>query len=250
MDLYLKGKTAVVTGASQGIGRAIVKQLSLEGVTVFATARNQTLLNTLKEELVAAGGMEPISFAQDFTAADGPENIAAAALSGLGHVDILINNAGQSQPVEVTGPEEPWMQTMTLDFNRPRQLTEQLLPHFINRKQGAILNLASTYELRTINVSAVAKSAIIAWSKQLSGQVGQYGITVNCLQPGLIDTNNIRPYFPSDERKKYAEREIPLGDFGEPQDIANIAVFLVSPRAAYITGTVAVVDGGMRRYPF
>jgi len=250
MDLYLKGKTAIVTGASQGIGRAIAKQLSLEGVAVFATARNQYRLNSLKEELVTAGGIEPITFVQDFTAADGPENIAAAALSGLGHVDILINNAGQSQPVEVAGPEEPWIQTMDLDFNRPRQLTQQLLPHFINRKQGVILNLASTYELRTINVSAVAKSAIIAWSKQLSGQVGQYGITVNCLQPGLIDTNNIRSYFPGDERKKYAEREIPLGDFGEPQDIANMAVFLVSPRAAYITGTVAVVDGGMRRYPF
>lgn len=250
MDLYLNGKTAIVTGASQGIGRAIVKQLSLEGVQVFATARNQDRLNSLKEELLAAGGIEPIAFIQDFTAVDGPKNIAEAALAALGHVDILINNAGQSKPVEFAGPEEPWIDTMDLDFNRPRQLTQELLPHFISRKQGVVLNLASTYELRSVNVSAVAKSAIVAWSKQLAGQVGQYGIRVNCLQPGLIDTNNIRPYFPSEARQQFAKNEIPLGDFGTPEDMANMAAFLVSPRASYVTGTVAVVDGGMRRYPY
>jgi 3-oxoacyl-[acyl-carrier protein] reductase len=139
---------------------------------------------------------------------------------------------------------------MTLDFDRPRQLTQQLLPHFMARKQGSILNLASSYELRSINVSAIAKASVVVWSRQLAAQLGPYGIRVNCLQPGLIDTANIRPFFPGDERRKFAEREIPLGDFGEPQDMANMATFLVSPRARYITGTVAVVDGGMRHYPF
>jgi 3-oxoacyl-[acyl-carrier protein] reductase len=139
---------------------------------------------------------------------------------------------------------------MTLDFERPRQLTQQLLPHLMDRKQGSILNLASSYELRVINASAVAKASIVAWSKALAGQLGQYGIRVNCLQPGLIDTANIRRIFSGDERRKFAEREIPLGDFGEAQDIANMATFLVSSRARYITGTVVVVDGGMRHYPF
>jgi 3-oxoacyl-[acyl-carrier protein] reductase len=250
MDLYLKGKTAVVTGASQGIGRAIVKELALEGVKVLATARNEDLLNSLKDEIAAAGGVVPFTFVQDFVVSDAPQNIAAAAIARLGHVDILINNAGRSCPVDVVGPEEPWVESMTLDFDRPRQLTQQLLPHFIERKQGTILNLASTYELRSINVSSVAKSAIVMWSKQLSGQLGQYGITVNCLQPGLIDTGNIRRFFNADERKEFAGREIPLGDFGQPEDMANMAVFLVSPRARYITGTVAVVDGGLRKYAF
>lgn len=96
----------------------------------------------------------------------------------------------------------------------------------------------------------MAKSAIAAWSKQLAGQLGKYTVRVNCLQPGLIDTNNIRPYFPGDTRREFAEREIPLGDFGVPQDMANMAVFLVSDRARYITGSVAVVDGGMRHYAY
>src|SRR5690349_18015692 len=101
MDLYLKGKTAVVTGASQGIGRAIVKQLAMEGVKVFATARNENLLNDLKAEIAAAGGFEPITFAQDLVASDGPQKIATEALARLTQVDILINNAGRSRPVDV-----------------------------------------------------------------------------------------------------------------------------------------------------
>ena len=250
MDLYLKGKTAIVTGASQGIGRAIAKELALEGVKVLAVARNEDLLNSLKEEVSTSGGVVPITLVQDILAAGAVQKIGAEGISLLGHVDILINNAGRSRRVEVVGSEKTWIESMSLDFDRPRQLTQQLLPHFIARKQGAILNLTSTYELRTVNVSAVAKASIVMWSKQLSVQVGRHGITVNCLQPGLIDTENIRPFFAGNERRKFADQEIPLGDFGEPQDMANMAVFLVSPRARYITGTIAVVDGGMRHYPF
>jgi 3-oxoacyl-[acyl-carrier protein] reductase len=250
MDLHLKGKTAVVTGASQGIGRAIVMELAREGVTVFATARNAESLNKLRDEVIAETGIAPAIFAQDVLAPDGPQRIAEAAQVAFENIDILINNAGQSRPVEITGPEKPWEDSMALDFERPRQLTQALLPQMISRRQGVILNLTSTYELRSINVSAVAKASIAAWSKQLAGQVGQYGIRVNTLQPGLIDTANIRPYFSDEQRKAFAEREIPLGDFGNPQDMADMAVFLVSSRARYITGTAVVVDGGMRRYPF
>src|SRR5688572_29189902 len=170
MDLYLKGKTAVVTGASQGVGRAIAKELAMEGVKVFATARNEALLNSFKEEVAAAGGVAPVTFVQDFVAPDGPQQIAAAALARLGHVDILVNNAGRSRPMDVIGSEEGWSESMALDFDRHRQLTQQLLPQFIARKQGAILNLSSSYELRTINASAVAKAAVVAWSKGLAGE--------------------------------------------------------------------------------
>jgi 3-oxoacyl-[acyl-carrier protein] reductase len=250
MDLYLTGKTALVTGASKGIGSAIAKELAREGVKVFVTGRNQQSLDNLSSEIVAEGNLAPIVFAQDLLAPNAPHEIATAALTALGHIDILINNAGQSQPVDVAGPEEPWTRSMALDFERPRLLTQALLPHFIARKQGTILNLTSTYELRSLNVSAIAKAAVAMWSKQLAGELGKYGIRVNCLQPGLIDTDNIRPYFPGDERRKYAESEIPLQDFGEVQDMANMAVFLVSPRAKYITGTVSVVDGGGTRSAF
>lgn len=250
MDLYLKNKTAIVTGASQGMGRAMAKELALEGVTVFAVARNNELLESLRAEVIAAGGAAPVLFEQDFMDTNAPQKIAAAALDSLGHIDILINNAGRSRPLDVNGAEEEWGAAMTLDFDRHRQLTQQLLPHFMARRMGSILNVISTYELRSVNASAVAKASIVVWSKQLAGQLGSYGIRVNCLQPGLIDTANIRRFFTAEERSQFTASEIPLGDFGHPQDVANMATFLVSPRAQYITGTVAVVDGGMRRHPF
>ncbi|WP_276485499.1 SDR family NAD(P)-dependent oxidoreductase [Paraflavitalea pollutisoli] len=250
MELHLTGKTAIVTGASKGIGRAIVKELALEGVQVLATARNAQSLQALQQEIIAAGGVAPLLLAQDITAPGAPQQIAQYALVHLSQVDILVNNAGRSQPLDVVGNEADWDASMTLDFDRPRQLTQALLPHFMERRQGVILNLTSTYELRSLNGSAIAKAGIAAWSKGLAGQLGPYGIRVNCLQPGLIDTDNIRRYFNAEERRQFATQEIPLGDFGEPEDMANMAVFLVSPRARYITGTVAVVDGGMRRYAF
>lgn len=250
MDLHLNGKTALVTGASQGLGRAIVKTLAAEGVTVFATARNPDLLASLLSEIEAAGGTRPIVFEQDFVAADGPRKIADAALAALGHVDILVNNAGGSRPMEIDAPEEQWIEGMTLNFDRHRQLTQQLLPNFLERKQGAIISLSGNLEPEVVNSAMVAKAGLVVWSKGLSEQIGKHGITVNCVQPGLIDTAQIRRMYPGDARRTFAEREIALRDFGEPQDVANAVTFLASPRACYITGTVMLVDGGMRRYSF
>jgi 3-oxoacyl-[acyl-carrier protein] reductase len=250
MDLQLKGKTAVVTGASQGLGRAIVKSLAAEGVKVFATARDEALLNGLAAEIVAAGGTPIEILLQDLMADDAPERIAAAALSHLGHVDILINNAGGSRPMAIDASEAQWLEGMTLNFDRHRQLTQKLLPQFIAHRRGAIVNLSGSMEPRGVNAAVVAKAGLVAWSKGLSEQVGQHGITVNCVQPGLIDTAQIRRMFPGDQRRVFAEREIALRDFGEPQDVANAVTFLVSPLARYITGTVLLVDGGLRRYAF
>ncbi len=250
MDLYLKGKTAVITGASQGIGRAITKELALEGVKVFAVARNEVLLGSLKTEIEKEGGTVPVTFIQDIVLHDGPEIIAEAAIAEFGRVDILINNAGKSQPVDIVGGEQQWIDSMALDFEAPRKLTHALLPHMLMHKSGSILNITSTYELRSINVSSIAKAAVVMWSKQLASQLGRHGITVNCLQPGLIDTENTRRIFTPDERKAYATLEIPLQDFGDPKDMANMATFLVSPRARYVTGTVVVVDGGAKRFAF
>ncbi len=250
MELHLKGKTAVITGGSQGLGRAMAKDLASEGVKVFVTARNVGLLDNFKMEIIALGGPEPISFVQDFMAPDAAANIQKAALASLGSIDILINNTGRSRAMDVVGSEEDWEAALTLDFTRHRQLTQAFLPHMMERKQGTILNVTSTYELRSVNGSAVAKAAIAGWSKQLAGQLGAYGIRVNCLQPGLFDTENTRRIFTPEQRKQFAAAEIPLGDFGEPEDFAGMATFLVSPKARYITGTVTVVDGGLSRYAF
>lgn len=250
MDLHMQGKTALVTGASQGLGRAIVKALAAEGVTVFATARNADLLASLAAEVEADGGTRPILFEQDFVAADGPHKIADAALAALGHVDILINNAGGSRPMEIDAPEEQWVEGMTLNFDRHRQLTQKLLPNFLSRKSGSIISISGNLEPEVVNAAMVAKAGLVVWSKGLSEQLGQHGVTVNCVQPGLIDTAQIRRLYPGEERSKFASREIALRDFGQPEDVGNAVAFLASPRARYITGIVLLVDGGMRRYSF
>lgn len=250
MDLHLTGKTAIVTGASQGFGRAITHELAMEGVHVLATARSEDLLKRLREEIITAGGVSPSILIKDFTDADAPRIISSTAIETLGTVDILINNTGRSRAVEIIGPEEEWEIGMLMDFHRHRQLTQQLLPQFIKKNTGKILNITSSYELRSINVSAVAKASLAQWSKQLASEIGKHGVTVNCLQPGLVDTANTRRIFTPAQRDAFAASEIPLGDFGTPEDIAHVATFLVSPLARYINGAVFTVDGGLRRYAF
>ncbi|KAF2391388.1 SDR family NAD(P)-dependent oxidoreductase [Pseudomonas frederiksbergensis] len=250
MDLKLNGKIALVTGASMGLGRAICKTLAAEGVQVMGVARSADLLQSLVEEIREAGDLVPLTLIQDFVAPDAPQRIAAAALERLQHVDILINCAGGSRPMAIDAPESEWIEGMTLNFDRHRQLTQQLLAQFIERKSGTIINISGNLEPEVVNAAIVAKAGLVAWSKGLSEQLGQYGVTVNCVQPGLIDTAQIRRLYPGDARRDFAERNIALGDFGEPIDVANAVTFLASPLAHYITGTIVTVDGGMRGYSF
>jgi 3-oxoacyl-[acyl-carrier protein] reductase len=250
MQLQLNGKTALVTGASMGIGRAIANALAAEGVRVAGVARRGELLETLAEEIVAAGHPRPAAILQDVMAEDAAARIAEAAVNALGAVDILVNCAGGSRPLPVDAPEERWEEAITLNFTRQRQLTHALLPQMIDRRWGRIINITGKSEPEGLNAAFAAKAAVHAWAKGLSREVGQFGITVNSIPPGRIMSEQIRRNYPEDYRKHFAETEIPVRYWGEPEDLAVLAVFLASPLARYITGTVIPVDGGLRRYQF
>ena len=249
MNLDLKSKTAVVSGASMGIGRAIAKGLALEGVRGVAVARRKELLGTLAQEVKAAGG-DVIPVIQDIMAEDAGKKLAAAAIAALGHVDILVNNAGGSRPLPVDAPDSAWDEAMALNFTRYRQVTHALLPQMMERRWGRIINITGKSEPEGLNAAFAAKAAVHAWAKGLSREIGEHGITVNCIPPGRIMSEQIRRNYPEDHRKHFAEEEIPVGYWGEPEDLAALAVFLASPVARYITGTVIPVDGGLRRYQF
>jgi len=249
MNLDLKSKTALVSGASMGIGRAIAKGLALEGVRVVAVARRKELLDTLAQEVKAAGG-DVIPVIQDIMAEDAGKKLAAAAIAALGHVDILVNNAGGSRPLPVDAPDSAWDEAMALNFTRYRQVTHALLPQMIERKWGRIINITGKSEPEGLNAAFAAKAAVHAWAKGLSREIGEHGITVNSIPPGRIMSEQIRRNYPEDYRKHFAEEEIPVGYWGEPEDLAALVVFLASPVARYITGTVIPVDGGLRRYQF
>ena len=250
MDLQLRGKTALVTGASMGIGRAIAKGLAAEGVRVAVLARRTELLETLADEIVAAGGTRPALIAQDILAEDAPARIRDAAVAALGQVDILVNNAGGSRPLPIDAPEERWTEALTLNFTRQRQVTHALLPQMIAHEWGRIINITGKSEPEGLNAAFAAKAAIHAWAKGLSREVGRHGITVNSIPPGRIMSEQIRRNYPEDYRKHFAETEIPVRYWGEPEDLAVMALFLASPLARYVTGTVIPVDGGLRRYQF
>jgi 3-oxoacyl-[acyl-carrier protein] reductase len=250
MDLDLKSKTAVVSGASVGIGRAIARMLALEGVRVVAVARRRELLDTLAQEVKAAGGAAVIAVTQDIMQEDAATKLAAAAIAALGHVDILVNNAGGSRPLPIDAPDSAWDEAMSLNFSRYRQVTHALLPQMIERKWGRIINITGKSEPEGLNAAFAAKAAVHAWAKGLSREIGEHGITVNSIPPGRIMSEQIRRNYPEDYRKHFAEEEIPVGYWGEPEDLAALAVFLASPLARYITGTVIPVDGGLRRYQF
>lgn len=250
MDLQLRGKTALVTGASMGIGRAIAKALAAEGVRVAGVARRVELMQVMAEEVEAAQQPRPVLIQQDIMADGAPARIAEAALAALGHVDILVNNAGGSRVLPIDAPEEKWEEAMTLNFTRPRQLTHALLPQMIDNRWGRIINITGKSEPEHLNAAFSAKAGIHAWAKGLSREVGQYGITVNSIPPGRIMSEQIRRNYPEDYRKHFAETEIPVRYWGEPEDLAVMAVWLASPLARYVTGAVIPVDGGLRRYQF
>jgi 3-oxoacyl-[acyl-carrier protein] reductase len=249
MELDLKSRTAVVTGASIGIGRAIAKGLAREGVRVLAVARRNDLLEKLVQEVKADGGtIIPIS--QDLVQEDAAKKLAAAASAELGHVDILVNNAGGSRPLPVDAPDSAWDESIALNFTSYRKIAHALLPQMIERGWGRIINITGKSEPEGLNAAFAAKAAVHAWAKGLSREIGKHGITVNCIPPGRIMSEQIRRNYPEDYRKHFAEEEIPVGYWGEPEDLAALAVFLASPVARYITGTVIPVDGGLRRYQF
>jgi 3-oxoacyl-[acyl-carrier protein] reductase len=251
MDLQLKDKTALVTGASVGIGHGIAAALAAEGVRLAVSARRVALLNALADEIVAQGGHRPVVIESDLYADDAAAKLAGAALAGLGHVDILVNNAGGSRSFnELHVGEERWQEAMTLNFHRPRQVAEALIDQMIARGWGRIINITGKSEPDHVNGAFCAKAGIHSWAKGLSRMVGKHGITVNCVPPGRILSEQIERNYTPEYRQWQADNEIPMGRYGEPEDMANLVCFLASPRASYITGAVIPVDGGLRRYQF
>ena len=161
-----------------------------------------------------------------------------------------VNNAGGSRPFKMEASEQQWEEALTLNFTRQRQLAHRLIDQMTARKWGRIVNITGKSEPEGINGAFCAKAAVHSWAKGLSREVGKHGITVNCIPPGRIHSEQILRNYTPEYRQWQAEHEIPAGRYGEPADIANLVCFLASPLAAYITGTVIPVDGGLRRYQF
>ena len=250
MDLQLAGKVALVTGASMGLGRSIAALLAEEGCRLAIVARRVHLLEKVANEIAAKGRERPLIIVQDITADDAAERIQERATARFGSLDVLINNAGGSRPLTGLGTEAEWEEAMLLNYTAGRRLAHAFVPVMRERRFGRIINITGGDEPSTINAANPPNGAAHIWAKALSRTVARDGITVNCVVPGRIHSEQIdQRILPTEEaREAWIAQHCPVGYIGEPDDLGVLVTFLCSPRARYITGQVMHVDGGVRRF--
>ena len=249
MDLDVKDRVAVITGCSVGIGREVAKRMAAEGVQTVAVARRAHLLGTLADEIEKAGGVRPFAVSLDLYDRAAAEQLRDAVLGRYGRADILVNNAGGSRPMPWDSPDDAWDESFAINFTAVRKITQAFLPGMIERRWGRVVCVTGTAEPRQVNAAVAAKAGVHAWAKGLSREMGPHGITVNCVSPGRVHSEQIdEKLHPTPESQAAFTREnIPLGYFGDAADVAWLVAFLTSERARYITGERIHVDGGMHR---
>ena len=250
MDLQLTDKTALVTGASVGLGRTIAEVLAEEGCRLAILARRAELLDDVADGIAAKGHERPLVIVQDITVDSAAENVRTQISAKFRGLDILVNNAGGSRPMSGLGTEEEWAEAMALNFTAARRLTHAFVTQMRARNFGRIINVTGADEPTGMNAGVPPNGATHLWAKALSREVGRDGVTVNSIPPGRIHSEQIdQRLMPSeDTQRAWVEANCPAGYIGDPEDLAALVAFLCSPRARYISGQVIHVDGGARRY--
>jgi 3-oxoacyl-[acyl-carrier protein] reductase len=245
-------RVAVVTGASSGIGRAAAAELWHRGHHLLLVARREEQLRELAAELRQVGSDQRVEwFVADVSSPAAADAIAAAALERLGPVQVLVNSAGGSRPLELDSRWEDWAAGIELNFLALLRVTHALLPTMIEAGYGRIINVTGGSEPRALNAAGPAKAAVHAWAKGLSCVVAARGVTVNSVAPGRVESEQIQRMHPTDhDRERFSTQNIPMGRFGDAADVARAIAFLAASESGYVTGEVLHVDGGMRRYAF
>jgi len=244
--MLLKGKVSIVTGASQGIGQAIALELAAAGAAVHLVDVQKDKLEEAAGLVRAAGAKATVHFA-DVTRADQVEAVVQAVLAEGQRLDHLINNAGITRDnLLMRMKEEDWDAVLSINLKGTFLFSKAVVRHMISQRSGRIVNIASVVGLMG-NVGqanyAASKAGVIGFSKSLAREVASRGITVNCLAPGYIATPMTERL--TEEVKKAFLEAIPLKRFGTPQEVARIVLFLLSDDAAYMTGQVLGVNGGL-----
>jgi 3-oxoacyl-[acyl-carrier protein] reductase len=244
MDLHLEGRTAIVCGASAGIGLGVAEALAAEGANVVMFARRP---EPLEREAARLGGL---AVPGDVTKREDLERLVAAAVDRYGGIDILVNNSGGPPRTPAIGLTDEHVEAaVRLLLVSVIRLTGLCLPHLERSPAGRIVNItSSTVKEPTDNLalSNAVRPGVVGWAKTLSRELGPLGITVNSIAPGRIDTERIREVYP-DGPTEADLRAIPLRRLGTTREIGDVVAFLCSDRASYVTGTVVTVDGGLVR---
>jgi 3-oxoacyl-[acyl-carrier protein] reductase len=244
--MKFEGRVALVTGASQGIGHACARALAQAGATVILAARNQQKLEELSAQITAEGG-KAVVYAMDVADEDQVKSGIKSALTQFGKIDILVNNAGITRDQLVMRMKRAdWDAVLTTNLTSAYLCIQQVIPSMLKQRWGRIINITSimgqTGQAGQANYAA-SKAGLIGLTMAIAREVASRNITCNAVSPGFIETHMTAAL--SEDFKQNAVKNIPLGRVGSPEDIANAVCFLASDEAAYITGHVLNVNGGM-----
>ena len=260
MDLGLKGRVALVAGASRGLGRAIAEELAAEGVSLVLCARGEAALVATRDAIAGSAGVAVTAVPADLARTGEAQRVAAAAMATHGRVDVLVTNAGGPPPGPFESHDEAaWQAAIRLTLMSAVELIRAVLPGMKERRHGRILNVTSIAVKQPVDnlmLSNALRAAVTGMARTLANEGAPYGITVNNLLPGYTRTERVEELArataeaqrtSADEVLARWRGQIPAGRLGEPGELAALAAFLASDRAAYITGQSVAVDGGWIR---
>jgi 3-oxoacyl-[acyl-carrier protein] reductase len=244
VELGLNGRTAIVCGASAGIGLAIAETFAREGMNVAMFARRRKVLQAEAERIGALGVQGDVTNPQDC------ERLVERTVAAFGGVDVLVNNSGgppRGPALEVD--DDALEAAVALLLLSAVRMTNLCLPHLRRSTAGRVINIGSSTVREPADrlaLSNAVRPGVVGWAKTLSREVGHEGITINTIATGRIDTERLAEVYP-DGPTEADLRVIPLRRIGRPDEIADVACFLASDRASYVTGTTIAVDGGLTR---
>jgi 3-oxoacyl-[acyl-carrier protein] reductase len=260
MDLGLRGRVALVAGASRGLGRAVADELAAEGAELCICSRDEVGIEAAAATIAAASARQVLGVAADVSRPADVEGLVAACVREFGRVDILVTNAGGPPPgtFETHTPER-WHETYALTLASVLNLVRAVLPGMKERRWGRIISINSIAAKQPVDnliLSNTLRAAITGFARTLANEVAQSRITVNTILPGYTRTERVVDLAESLAQKSGVtaadiragwEREIPMGRLGEPRELGALAAFLASERASYITAQSIAVDGGWIR---